>query len=240
MLRSLAAAWNAIDAWALPPRCLACNAPSCSETRLCRPCAALLRPSPSAPLPALRAVDAQVVAAFAYDAESAALLTRYKFHADLAAGRALAALCLPTLRNAARPQALVPVPLHRRRLRERGHDQALGLARDWGRALALPVLVDALRRERDTRPQTELDAAERRRNLDGAFRMAKACPPHVALVDDVLTTGSTAAAAVQALRAGGATRVDVWAVARAPVACDQAARATWSSSTPPNTAAPTR
>jgi ComF family protein len=133
-----------------------------------------------------------------------------------AAGRSLAALSLPVFRDATRPQALVPVPLHRRRLRQRGHDQALGLARDWGRALGLPVLVDALHRERETRPQTELDARERHRNLEAAFRARSGLPAHVALVDDVLTTGSTAAAAVRTLQAAGVARVDVWVVAQAP------------------------
>jgi ComF family protein len=210
-----ATVWRAFEAWALPPACLGCDAPAAPDTLLCAPCRALLRPAPATPAPAPSAIGGTVHAAFTYDAACAPLLARYKFHDDLAAGRSLAELSLPALRGVPRPEALVPVPLHRQRLRQRGHDQALGLARDWGRALRLPVLVDALRRERDTRPQTELDAGERRRNLDGAFRMHSPCPRHVAVVDDVLTTGSTAAAAVHALRAAGAERVDVWVVARA-------------------------
>jgi ComF family protein len=219
-----ATVWHAFERWALPTACLGCDAPAPADTLLCAPCRALLRPAPTAPLPTLATSGGTVHAGFTYDAGTAPLLTRYKFHEDLAAGRALAALCLPSLLDAPRPEALVPVPLHRQRLRQRGHDQALGLARDWGRALGLPVLVDALRRERDTRPQTELDASERRRNLDAAFRMHRACPRHVAMVDDVLTTGSTALAAVQALRTAGAERVDVWVVARAPTPAGQAAR----------------
>jgi ComF family protein len=209
-----AAVWRSLRAWALPPACLACGGDAEPETGLCAPCRAAFRPAPDRRLPTLHALGGAVHAAFAYDDASAPLLTRYKFHGDLAAGRTLAALALPTLCGAARPDALVPVPLHRRRLRQRGHDQALGLARDWGRALDLPVLVDALRRQRETTPQTALDAGARRRNLDGAFRMRSPCPPHVALVDDVLTTGSTAAAAVQALHHAGAQRVDVWGVAQ--------------------------
>lgn len=208
--------WTAIRRWALPSTCLGCDAPAADTTLLCGPCEALLRPATAVPTPALREAGLPVVAAFTYDAASAPLLTRYKYHENLAAGRALAALCLPALRQAPRPQALVPVPLHDRRLRRRGHDQALGLAQDWGRALALPVRTDLLRRQRDTRAQTELDAAARRRNLDDAFAVRGACPPHVALVDDVVTTGSTVAAAARALRAGGAVRIDVWAVAQAP------------------------
>lgn len=211
-----ATVWRAFEAWALPAACLGCDAPAAPDTLLCLPCRALLRPAPEAPVGALQALGAEVHAALCYDAASAPLLTRYKFHDDLAAGRALAALALPTFRGVARPQALVPIPLHRRRLRQRGHDQALGLARDWGRALRLPVLVEALRRERDTRPQTELDARDRAHNLEAAFRARPGLPAHVALVDDVLTTGSTAAAAVGALKAEGVARIDVWVVARAP------------------------
>lgn len=216
-----ATVWRTFEAWALPAACLGCDAPAPADTLLCPPCRALLRPAPTAPNPALQALGTALHGAFCYDAASAPLLTRYKFHDDLAAGRALGALSLPVFRQALRPHALVPVPLHRRRLRQRGHDQALGLARDWGRALGLPVLVDALRRERDTRPQTELDAGGRARNLEAAFHARPGLPSHVALVDDVLTTGNTAAAAVRALRAAGVARVDVWVAARAPDPTDR-------------------
>ena len=216
-----ATVWRAFGAWTLPAACLGCDAPAAPDTCLCLPCQTLLRPSPAGSVGALQALGAEVHAAFRYDAASAPLLTRYKFHEDLAAGRALAALALPTFRGVPKPQALVPIPLHRRRLRQRGHDQALGLARDWGRALRLPVLVEALRRERDTRPQTELDARDRARNLEAAFHARPGLPSHVALVDDVLTTGSTAAAAVRALRAAGVARVDVWVAAQAPAPTDR-------------------
>ena len=71
--------------------------------------------------------------------------------------------------------------------------------------------------------QTELDAKDRAHNLDAAFRARTGLPGHLALVDDVLTTGSTAAAAVRALHAVGVTRVDVWVVARAPRPGDRSA-----------------
>jgi ComF family protein len=216
MRSPFATVWRAFTAWALPATCLGCEAAAEADTLLCPPCQGLLRPASRAPAPPLRGLGVDVHAAFRYDAAAAPLLTRYKFHEDLAAGRALAALALPTFRGVERPQALVPIPLHRHRLRQRGHDQALGLAQDWGRALRLPVLVDGLRRERDTRPQTELDARDRARNLDAAFQGRPGLPAHVALVDDVLTTGSTAAAAADALLTAGAARVDVWVVARAP------------------------
>lgn len=205
----------ALDAWLLPAACLACALPAAQDAGLCAACKAELEPPPRAAPTALDALGVAVHAGFAYDAATAPLLGRYKFHGDLAAGRALALLAQAPLVIAPRPEALVPIPLHRSRLRQRGHDQALGLARDWGHALRLPVLGGLLRRQRATRPQTELDGEARRENLKGAFHAVRPCPEHVALVDDVLTTGSTAAAAVQALVAAGARRIEVWVVAQA-------------------------
>ena len=122
------------------------------------------------------------------------------------------------LAGAERPQALVPVPLHTGRLRERGYDQALELTRPLARRLGLPLRDDLLRRARATAAQSTLDAGQRRRNLRGAFAVRGHCalPAHVALVDDVMTTGATAHAAASALLRAGVARVDVWVCARVP------------------------
>jgi ComF family protein len=157
-------------------------------------------------------------AACRYAAPLDRLLPRFKFHGDLAAGRLLAQVMADALRDAPRPDALVAVPLHRARLRERGYDQALELARPLARALRLPLLRGALVRERATMPQSRLDASQRRRNLHRAFRIAAgvALPAHVALVDDVMTTGATLHAAARALHRAGVARVDAWVCARVP------------------------
>lgn len=146
------------------------------------------------------------------------LLPRAKFHGDLPSTRLLGRLMARELADAARPQVLVPVPLHRDRLRRRGYDQALELARPLARALALPLRDDLLRRVRATAPQSRLASPQRRRNLRGAFAVSTsgALPMHVALVDDVMTTGATVEAAVTALRRAGVARVDVWVCARVP------------------------
>jgi ComF family protein len=118
--------------------------------------------------------------------------------------------------DAERPDALIPLPLHRRRLRSRGFDQTLELARPLAKALAIPLLDDVLVRVRETAPQSRLDAPARRRNLSRAFavRAGATLPAHVALVDDVMTTGATLHAAAGALLRAGVARVDTWVCAR--------------------------
>ncbi|HET7300871.1 MAG TPA: ComF family protein [Oleiagrimonas sp.] len=143
------------------------------------------------------------------------LETRYKFSAHLAAGRALAALWRERA-PPERPQAIVPVPLHHARLRQRGYDQTLELARQIARQMHLPLHDRCLKRQRATRAQSTLDAVARRRNVRGAFgiRRGIALPDHVALFDDVLTTGATVGECARVLHRAGVARVDVWALAR--------------------------
>lgn len=117
-----------------------------------------------------------------------------------------------------RPALLLPVPLHRRRLRQRGYNQALELARPLAAAHGLALRCDLLQRVRPTAAQSELGAAARRANVRHAFALAEGAhlPPHVALVDDVLTTGATLAACTRVLHRAGVRRVEAWALARAP------------------------
>jgi ComF family protein len=118
-----------------------------------------------------------------------------------------------------RTDALVPVPLGRARLRERGHNQAAVLAAALGKASSLPVIAGALRRARETPTQTRLSPAQRRVNVAGAFAPAGAplSGMHVALVDDVVTTGATLGAAAQALAELGPASIGAVTFARAPV-----------------------
>lgn len=233
-------AWARIGRALWPPRCLLCREPGAGGRDLCPACAARLPWSRAAchrcalPLeaeipagadapvcgeclrrpPPLDAVRATFLYGFPVDR----LLPRLKFHGDLAAGRLLAAAMAATCAQMPRPDALLPLPLARARLRRRGYDQARELARPLARALGLPLLDGVLLRRRDTAPQSTLDAAARRRNLRGAFVVpAGAGPPaHVVLVDDVMTTGATLHAAARALRRAGVARVDAWVCARAP------------------------
>lgn len=113
--------------------------------------------------------------------------------------------------------ALVPVPLHPRRLRERGFNQADLLARELGRAVGLPVWNDVLVRRRDTPPQTGLSAAARRSNVAKAFavhRRGRIAGQTLVLVDDVTTTGATVLACAARLRECGARDVRLLSAAR--------------------------
>jgi ComF family protein len=124
----------------------------------------------------------------------------------------------PALRSlVATSDVLVPVPLHPRRLRERGFNQSALLAEEIGRRAGRLACAEALVRRRDTVPQAGLSAASRRRNVEDAFavrRRARVAGRVVTLVDDLVTTGATARACARALRGAGAAEVRLLTVAR--------------------------
>jgi len=152
------------------------------------------------------------------------LISRFKHQAQCPSGRLLAEQMARHLQYAfdeglPRPDMLLPVPLAPRRLRQRGFNQAQMLA-DWLRpALDIGVRADLLQRIQDTQSQQELDAAARRRNLRQAFALSDEVQVrgrHVAVIDDVLTTGATAEALARLLKRAGAVRVDIYCLARTP------------------------
>jgi ComF family protein len=161
---------------------------------------------------------ASACAALAYAAPVDRLLTRFKFHAGLAEGRLLAELLAARIPSELLVgiDGVVPMPLHRTRLGQRGYNQALELARPLAKAWQLPLNAPLLKRIRATAAQSDLDAVARRRNVRGAF----SAPVQVSgrcllLLDDVVTTGATINEAATTLLAAGAAEVRVLAVARA-------------------------
>ncbi len=228
---------EAVTRLLLPPRCLHCGAPGAAGRDLCADCRDSLphnacacprcalpipQPAPACGRCIKRPPPASAtLAPFLYADPVDRWLPRFKFARDLAAGRVLADLVLedarlPTLIDGI--DALVPLPLHRTRLAERGYNQALELARPLARAFDLPLRHDWLQRVRATAPQTGLDARARRRNLRGAFVADAAMRgQRVLLIDDVITTGSSMLEASRACRRAGAIEVRVLAVARAPL-----------------------
>lgn len=148
------------------------------------------------------------------------LIGEFKFGHKLHLAKPLSRLfCELVPDNLPMPELIVPIPLHPHRLRERGFNQSLELARRVAAEFNLRISWQHCRRTRPTPPQTGLDLNARRRNLKSAFEADSALAGrHIALFDDVITTGSTVTAASQALLRAGADRVDVWALARTPQA----------------------
>ena len=217
--------------WLLPPRCVVCGDAGMPGRDMCAAChAGLPWQGPACarcalPLPTTGVcghclqqpspLDA-VHAAFDYAFPLDRLLPRLKFHADFACGRVLAQCMAERFAALPRPAAIVPLPLHRTRLRRRGYDQALELARPLAKALGLPLRGDVLHRCKATSAQSRLHADARQRNLRGAFAVnpTAVLPAHLVLIDDVMTTGATLHAAARALRDAGVARVDAWVCAR--------------------------
>lgn len=229
--------------WLLPGVCVVCQRPSDRDADLCARCEPALRPlerpclTCALPLPAGDYASprcgrclgeparlARTVAAFAYAEPASSLIAGFKYRAALEKGRVLGDLLTERVRAQygaqPLPQLLVPVPLHPARLRERGFNQALVLARQLGAALHIPVAAEALQRIRHTPSQQGQSARERKRNLRGAFRVNEECPllecASLALVDDVVTTMSTVRELARVLRhRHPALTIHAWCLARA-------------------------
>lgn len=222
-----------------PSACPSCGALLAHHTRgpLCEPCWAALprhrNPSCRCGLPLLpgRAVCArcrhgrQPLAAGAslgpYEGSLRVLLHELKYAGRRRAASRLATLLLEDAavrQLLATSDVLVPVPLHPKRLRERGFNQSALIALALSRRCGTPCAPDALVRRRETRPQAGLGPAARRRNVREAFAVRRrSCVDRrvVTVVDDVLTTGATGQACAQALLAGGAREVRLLTAARA-------------------------
>jgi ComF family protein len=161
--------------------------------------------------------------ALVYEYPVSQMVCRFKFGRSLACGQVLSHELIRAVRQrgGCLPDCILPVPLHRLRLFSRTFNQAEVLARQAGKALKIPVYGSVLQRRRRTRAHSGLDAASRQKNIRGAFTCS--IPPakqaffrHVALVDDVMTTGSTLAECSRTLKKAGAGSVSVWIAARTP------------------------
>ncbi|MEX0730313.1 MAG: ComF family protein [Aquisalimonadaceae bacterium] len=159
----------------------------------------------------------RVIAPYIYAPPIDSLIHAFKYAAQLSGGRLLGALLARHLRQrGTTADLLLPIPLHPARLRRRGFNQAMELTRCLGPTLDIPTDHRRLRRTRSTGTQSALSREARRRNMRNAFAFrGRLDGLTVALVDDVLTTGSTADAAARTLRRAGAARIEIWAVARA-------------------------
>ncbi|WP_439405883.1 ComF family protein [Legionella bozemanae] len=144
------------------------------------------------------------------------LLHQFKYHNGLYLGSFLSELMSHSLpKNENMPQCLIPVPMHPQRIKLRGFNQAAVLVRLLAKKLQLPYDLTSCQKILNTEPQASLDGEQRQKNLRHAFKVKKIPWHHVAIVDDLLTTGSTANELARALKKSGVKKVDVWCCARA-------------------------
>ena len=202
-----------------PLRCAACD--SACDGPLCAPCIDALN---ALPVPTPRRIRHGIAfAGFEFEERVRSALHRGKYGADRSALEALGALTAARLdeektkTRLSVPDAVVAVPLGRRRRRQRGYNQSELIARVIADSRRLPLL-GGLHRMRDTAPQSARAEDARRTNVAGAFAWQGMAieRAHLWLVDDVLTTGATLEAAATALEAAGASRIDVVVVAMVP------------------------
>jgi ComF family protein len=155
--------------------------------------------------------------ALAYRAPITKLVVDLKYHGKLHLARVLGKLLADAVcaAGAEIPDMIIPVPLHRTRLRSRGYNQALEIARPIGKRLDIPVNPRLVRRTRDTGSQTDLPRKDRAKNVRGAFDVRGNVEGlSIAIVDDVMTTGHTVNSVAECLTRANAKSVSVWVVAR--------------------------
>jgi ComF family protein len=235
-------ALSAILAGLFPDYCSLCGLRSHRPLPLCLPCEHDLRinatccPGCAIPLPAVHAHTPatlcgnclrdpppfeRVIAPWLYCERLAYLIQRWKFHGERRLTPLLASLWLQQVGEPPAVDLLIPVPLHWRRLWQRGFNQSELLCRRLRSlpAARAPARLDhrSVRRNRLTRAQSGMGAAQRAANLRGAFTaLTRYDNLRVAIVDDVFTTGATAAALAVTLRSAGAEHIEVWCLARTP------------------------
>lgn len=221
----------------LPPACTLCGAATAGAL-LCAPCTADLPwNTPACPGCALPAAQAVLCTACqqkprAFEAAFAAFVLAtpiqqgihaLKYQARFQQATLLATAFASRLRHRTEPlpTLLIPVPLHWRRQWSRGYNQSLELARSIGAELGIAVDTEAAKRLRATPDQIGQTAVQRRKNLKDAFAVSpRIAGQHIALLDDVMTTGATLEELAHTCKAAGAVTVEAWAIARQPLKRD--------------------
>ena len=220
-----------------PPRCVLCGSPGFNDMDICEDCCHDLPWIESAciqcAIPLARHSGDQLkcgqclqkqplfdrsVSLFSYEKEAITLIHQLKFNEKLAYSRLLGSMLADAIdkNDIGLPECILPVPLYKKRLRQRGFNQSIELARASANKFNVPLDVRSVMRVRDTQSQTGLNKKQRRKNIRAAFEIVEPInSQHVAIVDDVVTTTSTVNELARILKRAGVRRVDVWSIARA-------------------------
>ncbi len=198
----------------LPTCCVLCDAPVKGALDICSFCQKEL---PQIQSDTLYHDELKIITPFHYAFPIDQFIMRLKFQQQLIYARLLGQLLAQRLKQEVTlPELFIPIPLHDSRLRERGFNQAIEIGRYIKKILHIPMDNGSLIRTRATEAQSLLPAAKRQQNLHNAFALAKPLQAkHVALLDDVMTTGNTVRAAALVLRTAGVEKIDVWCCCKA-------------------------
>ncbi|STX29468.1 competence protein ComF [Legionella beliardensis] len=215
--------------------CALCNQYHREQFAICKPCLELISPLTYAcsicrlPLPnnslqqcgyciRQKPVFDYVLAAYSFDEPLRTLIHNFKYHQALHLKSLLAKLMLDALPTSPyRPDCLIPIPMHPNRLYQRGFNQTVELTKLLAKRLAIPMDLNVVHKKINTLPQASLSGAQRRRNLKSSF-IAKPNPyQHVTIIDDLMTTGSTANEVARLLKKQQIEHVDIWCLARATI-----------------------
>jgi ComF family protein len=220
-----------------PPRCILCGAPGFDDKDICKSCYRELPWIGSScvqcAIPLADDSGDQLrcgnclkqppffdhsLSLFRYEKNAISLIQQLKFNEKLACSRLLGNMLATAVQQqgAGLAECILPVPLNKKRLRQRGFNQSIELVREVVKQFDIRLDVSSVARTRDTKPQSGLDRKQRGKNIKGAFCLHKAVnAEHVVVVDDVVTTTSTVNELARVLKNAGVKRVDVWSVARA-------------------------
>jgi len=221
----------------MPPLCTVCGAPGHNKLDICDGCLMdIAQNRPACPRCALPLEATQnnanvcgqclqhppiydhSYALAIYEPPIDRLIQHLKFNNKLNYARLLGMLMAAeiTRNSGERPDVIIPVPLHPQRLRQRGFNQALEIARPIAQQLTIPLNNTSCVRIKATTEQSSLSARQRIDNIKGAFALrADISAQHVVIIDDVMTTGNTVSELARVIKQAGANRVDVWLCARA-------------------------
>ena len=198
-----------------PIHCSLCHARIRSKGSLCDSCIDTL---PYQPDPLFFKEGILCFAPFFYEGPIQWMLKQLKFGQQLPYTHLLASLMLDSIQthSVQQPHLLIPVPLHKKRLQERGFNQSVEIAKYLSRHLHIPLERRRFIRHRATKPQAQCTALERSNNIQHAFTLKKALTHqgHIALLDDIITTGHTIMACYRALAIAPVSQIDCWAIAK--------------------------
>ncbi|OAM51430.1 phosphoribosyltransferase [Methylovorus sp. MM2] len=224
--------WLKFNQLLFPQKCMLCATMDGGALGICQPCGDALpwhNTIPQCPQCALPSIDSNVCghcltappafdrihALFRYEYPIDAMLQRYKYQHLLTMAALFGEMMMTELPRANLPDLIIPMPLHPQRLKERSFNQSLEIARIIANRLDIRLAAQSCSRTRNTPPQASLPMKERTKNMKDAFACNENLSGlHIAVVDDVMTTGASLNALAKTLKKAGAASVECWVVAR--------------------------